>query len=78
MNINKEISVIKKCLVEMDSCKNAERFYELCTTLYFHINSVVFNFQHYNFNIDKVDTEISTNENFNRFLKGDREDVSNN
>ena len=25
-----------------------------------------------------ADSEISTNENFNRFLKGDREDVSNN
>lgn len=69
MNVNKEISVIKNCLIEMDSCKNAERFYELCTRLYFHLNSIVFNFQHYNFKIEKVEPKKSTYEDLKKFLR---------
>ncbi len=76
MNLSKELSMLNKVLNEMQTCKNAERFYELCTTLYFHINCVVFNFQHCNIGIKDSCNKNTTNENkynFDNFLRLDNE-----
>lgn len=36
---------IDKILVELPYCKNFDKFYELCTCLYYNINSYVFNLE---------------------------------
>lgn len=71
MNLNKEINIIKNNLLEMQKCKNVERFYQLCTSLYFHINCIVFNFQHTNIEIKNTDykNEVSNNYSFDSFLR---------
>lgn len=79
MNIDKEISHIKKILVDMDNCKSADKFYELCTSLYFNLNCLVFNFEHYKFKVDEVKDDKLINDNFNKFLSlGDSQNVSDN
>lgn len=69
MNIKKEVSFIQKCLMEMETCKDADRFYQLCTSLYFRLNSIVFNFQYHKYKIDNFEVIKKDDNNFNKFMK---------
>lgn len=47
MNYEKEVGYIKKKLIDLNSCVscdnvNLEKFYQICTGLYYRLNSVVF------------------------------------
>lgn len=42
MDYLKERKYIDSKLVDLISCKDVEKFYQLCTGLYYHINKIVF------------------------------------
>lgn len=68
MSLKKEISYISNILVQIDNCTDAERFYELCSGLYFHINCLVFNFRYHKFLVDNEENKIQEFD-FERFIK---------
>lgn len=42
MDLKKKREYINRCLIEISTCKDSDKFYELCTGLYYHINEFVF------------------------------------
>ncbi len=69
MSLKKEISYIQNIIIEIDNCTDAEKFYELCTGLYFHINCLVYNFRYCKFSLDEKENSKKELPNYNRFIK---------
>ena len=42
MNFKKKREYINGKLIEIANCKDSNKFYELCTGLYYHLNEYVF------------------------------------
>lgn len=45
MNSLRDINYINKLLIDINNCDDIDKFYELCTKLYYIINSIVFHFE---------------------------------
>lgn len=45
MNFKKNIEKIDKLLIDINACKDINKFYELCSKLYYMINATVYCFE---------------------------------
>lgn len=57
MNFKKKINFINGKMLSLLDCEDSERFYEITTSLYYHVNSLVFGLENKNLNIDKENKE---------------------
>lgn len=55
MDLKKNREYINGKLIEIYNCNDIDKFYELCTGLYYHINDLVFNLSSKLLNNDEVD-----------------------
>lgn len=56
MDLKKNREIIDKLLIDINDCKDVDKFYELCTKLYYKINATVFYFEDKLLNVeDKED-----------------------
>lgn len=67
MDYLKKRKLIDKTLVDIYNCKDSDKFYSLCTKLYFNINNIVFNLVQEREENDRIcRNNITESNSFNR------------
>lgn len=61
MDLKKKRDLINSYLIKIINCKNVDEFYQLCSGLYYNINSVVFNLHSKFLNIEGEKKNVSDN-----------------
>lgn len=53
MDFKKNREIIDKLLIDINDCKDVDKFYVLCTKLYYRINETVFYFENKNLKVEE-------------------------
>lgn len=63
MNFKKKREYINGKLIEIANCKDLNKFYELCTGLFYHINEYVFYMENKTLNCEKDEVNENGTDN---------------
>lgn len=62
MDFKNNKRIINNTLIDIENCDNIDKFYELCTKLYFRINQTVWHFEDKILNYERYgDNNVSNN-----------------